>query len=148
MQTLPNRDPARAYDAIGASYDTQCLDYAAHLQDTLTKVTDMLPPESKVLDIGCGTGKPASFYFVSKAHEVVGLDISQKMVEVAREQVPEARFFQSDMTTFYPPDVGDYGAVVASHSLYYLTLGQLRTMIYRFSHWVKKGGIVLVGSSL
>jgi len=148
MQSIPNRDPERAYDAIGVTYETSCPDYTTHLQDVLTKVTDDLVPGSKVLDIGCGTGKPAAFHFVNKGHDVIGIDISQKMVDVASSQVPEAKFFKADMTAFQPPEAGNYDAVIASHSLYYLSLGQLRMMIYRFSHWVKQGGIVLVGSSL
>ena len=50
-----------------------------------------LPP-ARTLDVACGTG------FMTRHHrgEVVGLDQSESMLEVAREQVPDAEFVQGD----------------------------------------------------
>ncbi len=50
-----------------------------------------LPP-ARTLDVACGTG-----FLTRHLHgEVVGLDQSDAMLEVAREQVPDATFVQGD----------------------------------------------------
>ena len=53
-------------------------------------ITD-LPPK-RTLDVACGTG----FMTRHLRGEVTGLDQSDAMLEVAREQVPEATFVQGD----------------------------------------------------
>jgi ubiquinone/menaquinone biosynthesis C-methylase UbiE len=50
-----------------------------------------LPPV-RTLDVACGTG----FLTRHLRGEVVGLDASERMLEVARAQVPSARFEQGD----------------------------------------------------
>ena len=58
-----------------------------------------LPP-ARTLDVACGTG------FMTRHHrgEVVGLDQSENMLEVAREQVPDAEFVQGDALDLPFPD--------------------------------------------
>ena len=58
-----------------------------------------LPP-ARTLDVACGTG------FMTRHHrgDVVGLDQSERMLEVAREQVPGAEFVQGDALDLPFPD--------------------------------------------
>lgn len=72
-----------------------------HKQDTLwIKGTDkfvaFLKPGDLVLDVGCGTGV-ISKYLISKGLKVVGIDLSEKMIEIAKHEVPEAEFIVLDM---------------------------------------------------
>ncbi len=60
----------------------------------------VLPPGSHVLDLGCGTGWTSAF-LARAGYDVVGVDISEPMIEMAwerieREGVP-ARFVVADM---------------------------------------------------
>ncbi len=60
---------------------------------------DGLPP-AKTLDVACGTG-----FMTRHLHgEVVGLDQSARMLEVAREQAPSAEFGQGDALDLPFPD--------------------------------------------
>lgn len=52
---------------------------------------------SKVLDCGCGSGVQSKVLFETGL-EVVGLDLSPKMVSEAKKSVPEAKFVVGDMT--------------------------------------------------
>ncbi|BBB89656.1 MAG TPA: class I SAM-dependent methyltransferase [Methylomusa anaerophila] len=49
---------------------------------------DMLPAHGEILDIGCGPGK-YSLAFAAQAKRVVGIDISPKMIQYARENAAE-----------------------------------------------------------
>jgi ubiquinone/menaquinone biosynthesis C-methylase UbiE len=59
--------------------------------DALAGVIAALPP-ARTLDVACGTG----FLTQHLRGDVTGLDQSERMLEVARDQVPDARFVQGD----------------------------------------------------
>jgi ubiquinone/menaquinone biosynthesis C-methylase UbiE len=59
--------------------------------DVLAELIASLPP-ARTLDVACGTG----FLTRHLRGEVVGLDQSRRMLDVAREQAPSARFLQGD----------------------------------------------------
>jgi ubiquinone/menaquinone biosynthesis C-methylase UbiE len=59
--------------------------------DELRGVVASLPP-ARTLDAACGTG----FLTRHLRGEVVGLDQSEAMLEIARDQAPEATFVQGD----------------------------------------------------
>jgi demethylmenaquinone methyltransferase/2-methoxy-6-polyprenyl-1,4-benzoquinol methylase len=79
---------------------------------------DALPPK-RTLDVACGTG------FVTRhlRGEVVGLDQSDAMLEIAREQAPRARFVQSDALEL-PFDDGSFDRVFTSHFYGHLEEGE------------------------
>ena len=53
----------------------------------------------RVLDLGCGTGN-SSEPFVQLELSVTGVDLSPKMLAVARDKLPTATFVEADFTTF------------------------------------------------
>jgi len=52
-----------------------------------------IPERSRVLDVGCGDGLLCA-YLASLGHKCLGIDCSQKAIEVCRENVPNADFIQ------------------------------------------------------
>jgi len=58
---------------------------------------EALLPGSRVLDVGSGTGLPYARLLAEQGFEVVGVDISSRMVELARMNVPEALFLEMSM---------------------------------------------------
>lgn len=53
--------------------------------------------KGKVLDVACGTGIMVPFYFEAGVKEVVGIDLSSKMIEVAEKKFSgRARFVTGD----------------------------------------------------
>ena len=55
-----------------------------------TLVADFFPDEARVLDMGCGAGR-TSIALAELGLEVVGIDISQIMIQVARDQARRAQ---------------------------------------------------------
>ena len=74
-------------------------------------------PDDRVLDAGCGAGaalKPAA----AVAREVVGIDISPRMVERAREAVPEAQVLVGDAAAL-PFDDASFDVVLSAFTVFF-----------------------------
>ena len=59
----------------------------------LPVITSLLPSQSpgRLLDVGCGNGYLAG-YMMRRGWQVVGIDLSEQGIAVARQQYPKARF--------------------------------------------------------
>lgn len=51
---------------------------------------------AKILDIGCGPGRDAK-YFYEHDLKVIGIDLTSNFVKMASKNVPNAKFIQMDM---------------------------------------------------
>jgi ubiquinone/menaquinone biosynthesis C-methylase UbiE len=76
----------RTYDSVADTYERV---HAPRLADVARDLASMtsLPPVSRVLDVGTGTGVAAQV-FVDEGHGVVGVDESLEMLRVARRVRP------------------------------------------------------------
>ncbi len=71
-------------------YNNSAQDYAARFSSDkpdahLQRFADALKPNSRVLDLGCGHGS-ASAELCALGHDVLGLDASQAMLDIAAKQ--------------------------------------------------------------
>ena len=89
------------YERRAAEYDDAYLGIGAYsgrdrlcLEEELEEVRTILEglPPTRVLDVGCGTGLMTRHL----KGEVVGLDQSEGMLEIARRRVPTATFVHGD----------------------------------------------------
>ena len=134
---------ARAYDAIGARYD----EAFPHKDGQLAVVATMLEriggSGARVLDVGAGTGLPTARQLVDAGCRVTGLDISSRMLEIARKNVPEAEFVYGDVV-----DVADearYEAATAFFALLHLPRERIRTALRAIGDVLVPGGWFALG---
>ena len=87
----------------------------------------LLPPLGglTVLDLGCGFGENCETFSNMGAERVVGIDISEKMLEVARKEHPNAVYLHEDMNDLSPlmENVAlpkNYDLVVSSLAIHYI----------------------------
>lgn len=110
---------AEAFDAIGDRYDEAFPHKEGQLAagDWLLK---SLPAGARVLDLGCGTGVPTARQLSEGGLDVVGVDLSEGMLERARANVPAAAFHRLDLADLSPAGkagLGTFDAVAAFFSL-------------------------------
>ncbi len=60
---------------------------------------------AQVVDLGCGSGIWATL-LADRGYDVVGVDISAAMVEMAQRRVPEAQFHIASLYDFRLPECG------------------------------------------
>ena len=91
------------------------------------------------LEIGCGNGRDAK-KIVERTTKYLGIDISEELVKLAREKVPQADFQVVDVTNFNFPDNLDI--VYASASLIHVQKHELELILRKIYKFLNKGGIV------
>ena len=78
--------------------------YESIVSNLSSTFEEAFPPRSKVLDIGCGSGRDMALLF-SKGYDCFGIDATVEFVEVAQRLHPElrGRIIQATLPDFSPP---------------------------------------------
>jgi ubiquinone/menaquinone biosynthesis C-methylase UbiE len=96
----------------------------------------------RLLEVGCGTGHWSAF-FVERGFRVTGLDISARMVQIAREKrTRNAKFYQADAAAIPFADHA-FDVVAAITLLEFVT--DPRRVLREMARCVRDGGCILVG---
>lgn len=103
---------ARVFDSLGRDFERAFAGRKQAQTDAVEELTRRLAPGSRVLDVGCATGRPTTEQLCAKGLDVTGIDVSEVMLAHARRQVPRARFVLADLFGEVPPELGAYDAVV------------------------------------
>jgi ubiquinone/menaquinone biosynthesis C-methylase UbiE len=108
------------------------------------ELADRLPPGARVLDLGCGNG--AKISRLPDRFDVIGVDISERQLELARGAVPGAAFVQADFTRIEVP-ANTFDAVTALYSLVHVPRDEQPDLLGRIVRWLKPGGLFLASMS-
>jgi SAM-dependent methyltransferase len=87
-----------SYERFGEFYDAVMGDRWAAAEQVMKLIRAAKPDAKNVLELGCGTG--SILKCLQDDYEVSGLDISGKMLSVARKKVPRSKLFRQDMVDF------------------------------------------------
>jgi demethylmenaquinone methyltransferase/2-methoxy-6-polyprenyl-1,4-benzoquinol methylase len=103
-----------------------------------------LGPGSRILDVATGTGAQA-FAFADNAGEVVGIDLSEAMLRIARRQnrFPNVTFQQADAAEL-PFDDETFNASCVSFALHEMPISIRERVIREMARVTKPGGSVTV----
>jgi SAM-dependent methyltransferase len=133
---------AWAFDRIGEHYD----EAFPHKDGQIAAgewLLERLAPGSRILDAGCGTGTPTARWFAEAGHKVLGVDISEEMLRLARRDVPEAEFRHLDIADL-DASLGDFAAVVAFFSLLMLPRAEIPSVLAKIHRLLEPGGYFLL----
>ncbi|MEU4167367.1 methyltransferase domain-containing protein [Streptomyces sp. NPDC026665] len=143
---LDRKGQAEAFDAIGDRYD----EAFPHKEGQVTAgewLVTSLAEGARVLDLGCGTGVPTARQLADAGFEVVGVDLSGGMVELASGYVPDATFHQLDLADLRPGgsrDLGRFDAVAAFFSLLMLPRAEIPLALRTVRHLLVPGGLFVL----
>jgi cyclopropane fatty-acyl-phospholipid synthase-like methyltransferase len=130
------------YDTIAEHY----LAWSARIGDDprahyLDELGRRLDDNAKILELGCGAGVPSTRELAER-HDVLGVDLSQRQLDLARVNVPRARFEKADMTALDFPDA-EFDAIVAFYSILHVPRAEQPALIAKIARWLKPGGLFL-----
>lgn len=129
---------AALFDALGLSYEKAFAHSEPH-QASLAWLVGRLAPGSRVLDVGCGTGRPTAETLAAAGHDVLGVDVSPVMVDLATRQVPDATFRHADIREL-PLEDGAFDAVCVYFSLLQMSRAMQKDLVRRLARALRPGG--------
>ena len=95
---------------------------------------------NEILDVGCGAGHHD--LFLKGDHEVVGVDGSEKMLELARKRNSELAYHRGEMRTFQLNKKFDV-VMAMDMIMYNLTYSDLEKALSNLASHLKTGGLLL-----
>jgi ubiquinone/menaquinone biosynthesis C-methylase UbiE len=99
-----------------------------------------------ILDLGSGPGVNAA-HMDSKHFQVIGIDLSEKMVELARNRYPQIDFRLGDMTKL-SFSANCFDGILASYSLIHLPKEATPFLLVKLCEILKPGGILYLSVQL
>lgn len=105
-----------------------------------------LPDNGSILDIGCGGGVPVLRTLIDMGFNAKGVDFSKGMIEIARQNVPEADLILGDITKMdFESD--SFDGIVSTYAFIHIFRTQHPILYSKIFNWLKPGGIMLVGTA-
>ncbi len=132
-----------------SNYDQKAEEYAENYADILErtpldrKLLDVfaLGVVGPVLDVACGPGHVAG-YLVEQGLEVRGVDLSERMVELARHNFPQVDFEVGNLLRLGERE--EFGAITAFYAVVHLSDRQLERALAEMFKALLPGGRLLL----
>ena len=127
-----------SYDATAPAYaeKTFGIDTAPQRSAFLS----YLPPNASILDVGCGPGRDTKL-FADVGHSVTGIDLSARLLAIARAHAPSVDFRQMDLRRLRFPDSSFDGVWVMS-VLMHLEKKEFLPAVAECSRVLKQDGVL------
>ncbi len=93
----------------------------------------------KLIDLGCGPGQTTKYLFDCGLSDLMGIDISPKMIEVAKIINPGLHFEIADILNLHYPD-RFFGSAIAFYSLVHFDYDQIKIAFNEIKRVLKNGG--------
>ena len=139
---------ADGYDkAVGISEEANTYPFAGY-KSVLGGIFDEIMHKEKaaVLDIGFGTGTLTTKLYENGC-DVYGQDFSQRMIELAKEKMPDANLYQGDFSKGLVSELYErkYDFILGTYSLHHLTDEKKVLFFMELLNLLDEGGKLLVG---
>jgi SAM-dependent methyltransferase len=113
----------------------------------IKRVTDLLAENSRVLDLGCGTGRHV-VHFSHLGHDVYGFDASPTAISMTQDWLNEENL-KSDLRIHlmeepFPYDDGFFDAVISIQVIHHNLVRDIKKTVYEIERVLKPGGILFV----
>ena len=110
----------------------------------LDRMLALVPAQAQILDLGCGSGKPIAAYLLAQGCIVTGVDSSEVMLLMARQNFPDQTWIQADMRQFRLAQKFD--AILAWDSFFHLAPDDQRQMFAQFARHAQLGTVLMFSS--
>ncbi len=102
----------------------------------------LLPNQSRILDLGCGTGYPVAKLLTTNGHFITGIDSSPQMIMHAQKLALNTATFQcADIVEFKPNHL--FEGIIAWDSLFHLAKTDQDLIYQKIASWLAPGGYFL-----
>jgi len=130
------------YD-LWAEYYDKTLSFLNSLEGNELNLILSCVEGKKVLDLGCGTGRGIKHLYDFKAADVYGVDVSKKMLEIAKKKFKKANFILADAENL-PFEDESFDVVTALFLIVHV--GDLKKTFEEAYRVLKNGGFFILSN--
>ncbi|UCC19537.1 MAG: class I SAM-dependent methyltransferase [Promethearchaeota archaeon] len=139
-------------ELVAKGYNKIAKDYYSHrdlnkFNSELEKFSSLLPKKALVLDVGSGAGIPTAKFLTKKGFNVQGIDLSEKMLSLARENVPDAKFAKMDINEIKFEE-NTFDGIISVYTLFHIPKKSHLSIFKKLFEILKPGGILLINSGI
>lgn len=110
----------------------------------LDRFVSYVRPSGVILDLGCGMAEPIASYLLNLGYQVVGVDSSPTMVQLAQARFPASEWIVADMRQL---ELGRrFDGILAWDSFFHLRPDEQRSMFSRFASHAAPGAPLMFTS--
>ncbi|MFC1647016.1 class I SAM-dependent methyltransferase [Patescibacteria group bacterium] len=128
------------YDRIAEEYAVSMNAYAPEVERK--KFLKHLNEGKVVLDAGCAAGRD-SIYFAQHGKNIIGIDLSKKLLEIARKSAPNIEFINKDIRKLDFCQ-NTFDGIWACAVLLHLKREEAQEVVKKFYEIQKPGGILFI----
>ncbi|MEH2920902.1 class I SAM-dependent DNA methyltransferase [Samsonia erythrinae] len=103
-----------------------------------------IPPNSDIVDIGCGSGTPLGGYIINQGYNLTGIDSSSPLIELCVKRHPFSKWIIGDMRTLSLNKT--FNRILVWDSFFHLTQDDQRKMFPIFKAHSRKGAMLMFTS--
>ncbi|MFA9441215.1 class I SAM-dependent methyltransferase [Uliginosibacterium sp. sgz301328] len=136
-----------SYDRIAPSWDAARSEFFGREREYLDMLLEGLPGNARVLDLGCGTGRPMGAYVLERGLSLTGVDQSAALLALARERYSKGEWIESRIEDFMSDEC--YDAIICWDALFHIERERHPAIFARMVDMLDAGGrmMVTVGGS-
>lgn len=100
----------------------------------------------RVFDVGFGTGILTRKLY-QEGYQIVGVDLSERLVEMAKESMPNANFIHCDITMGLPMELlhEEFDIIYSTYTFHHLDRYEKPKFIAELLQHVRPGGKIIIG---
>ena len=130
----------RLYDAIASWWDEK-QDGSATGLVFIRRIIHLATNRRKALDVGCGCGGRVIATLSGAGYQVVGIDVSAVMLQLARSRHPDSHFIHADICEWLPSE--QYDVIIAWDSIFHTPYDKQRRVVGKLCGALAPGGAIL-----
>lgn len=134
-----------SYDQVAREYAEKFkdeMDDKPFDRDCLNRLAREVGDLGPICDLGCGPGQIAR-YLRRQGADVLGVDISPRMIAEAQRLNPEISFHEGNMLTLPEAD-NSWGGIAAFYCIIHIPRAQVVNALHEMKRVLKPGGVLLL----
>ncbi|MFW9767302.1 MAG: class I SAM-dependent methyltransferase [Candidatus Thorarchaeota archaeon] len=133
----------KGYNVIAGKYNQE---RNLEITKEIDEFIEHLPEGAVVLDIGCGGGIPVLKTMIEKGFSAKGIDFSKGMLELAKQNVPEAELILGDVMK-HEIESESFDGIISTYSIIHIHKSYHPALYLKIFNWLKPGGVMLVSTA-